>query len=637
MCGIAGIIGEWPGVDLEGFRDESLRAMQHRGPNGAGAMCVHAGRLVPVHDGPIPSGASALLLHRRLSILDLTEAGAQPMADPEGRHALVFNGEIYNFEALRAKLGLEESALRSKSDTEVLLYWLKSGGDLGQLVGMFAFAFLDLPHGSLQLARDAYGIKPLFVTLRDGALAFASDIRVLLTLPGVSRRLDRTEVLEVFRWGAPFPGRQSILSDLLTVQPGESLRVDLLAPHRPEWAKWCSPSPAETYEEPFAQAVRDVREAFLESVSLHLKSDVRVGTALSGGIDSSSIVMAMRHLQGDSVEIHTVSHIASAPGKSEEKWIDVVNAACRATPHKVRPTAEELAADLDDMILYQGEPFYGTSIYAQYRVFRMAQQAGLTVMLDGQGADEILAGYEHYVEPYLAGLLRAGRWRRYASLVRLPEVRSKARFLAQGLILLPWRPPRAIRGCYRRGWGGLPEWMLLGRTTPEYDHRRERSRLAAGRGLKGSLVDSVETGLVNLLRYEDRNSMRFSIESRVPFLSKRFTNLILSMPADYIYGPAGQSKYVFREAMRGIVPDVILNRRDKIGFENDEAEWLWAARHWAEAILRAAEGRSAFISAGKLGRSWRAFLGGARSPRFTKALWGSLIYLRWLQLFEARD
>ena len=641
MCGIAGIVGRLDSVDLCGFREAAYGIMARRGPNSRGAACVRDGRLGPVNEGPIPPDTSCLLVHTRLAILDLTQAGAQPMIDAAGRSALVFNGEIYNHGQLRQDLGLQQAELRGTSDTEVLFHWLRrhsKGQDFKELVGMFALGFVDLEQGSLLLLRDYYGIKPLFVARRERYLAFASDLRVLLALPGTSREVDRTKALEALRFGgAPLPGRQCILKGIECVLPGEALAADLGHPQSGACRRWYKPCGEVTYAKPFGAAVKELREAFLESVRLHLKADVSVGCALSGGIDSSAIVMAMRLILGKKGDIHTVSHIARQSSLDEERWIDIVNRAAGATGHKVIPVPEQCAEDLDDLIREMGEPFGTTSVYAQYCVFREAKRQGLTVMLDGQGADETLGGYASYMTNYLWELFCQGRWGRGLGILGSEHVRAKSTLGYQLSRLVYYHVPPAV--AHRLGWwmrrGGSPRWLTSHGPSEEAQQQEEVYRRRWQVGLKAGLADSVITILGDLLRYEDRNSMRFSIESRVPFLSNRFADLVLSMPPHFIIGPRGQTKYVFREAVRGLVPDAIIERKDKIGFQNDDAQWLRRLAPWVEQLLGASEDRSRLIDTRILREEWERFLRGA--SRRSVLLWSAFLYLRWLEIYGAAD
>jgi asparagine synthase (glutamine-hydrolysing) len=280
-------------------------------------------------------------------------------------------------------------------------------------------------------------------------------------------------------------------------------------------------------------------------VRLHLRSDVPLGISLSGGIDSSAIVCAARHIQGPSAEIHSFSFIADDPRISEARWVDRAAQASGATVHRVHLQSRDLLESLNEVIAAQDEPFVSTSIFAQWCIFRAARDAGVKVLLDGQGADELLAGYHPYIAARIASLVRCGRLLEAARLFTRTRSARGASPAAVGRNLL--------RSMMRRnGWAGQPRDVLRRR-----------------------LVESVRTSsLPMLLRYQDRNSMAFSVESRLPFLHADLARFTLSLPEEHLIDGAGVTKCVFRRAMRGIVPDEILNRRDKIAFNTPESRWL---------------------------------------------------------------
>ncbi len=632
MCGIAGIVGTWDRADLTAFRDRALSLMECRGPDGWGAMAVRNGACIDVSHGAVPADTRVLFVHRRLAVLDPSSAGAQPMIDHNGAAAMTYNGEVYNYDALRAQLAHPATSYRGSSDSEVVLRWLASGNDASAFTGMFALAWVDVTRGTVSLVRDAFGIKPLFIARAGNAVAFASDPRVLLNLPSVATSVDHVRLGEFLRYAAvTSSGARTAFASVEQLPPGGCLRIDV-ATGRAEQSQWNLAPAVSRFTGSFAQATAQVREAFIESTRLHLKSDVRVGCALSGGIDSSAVACTMRLLLGSSGEIHAVSHIASEAGYSEERWIDLAAQAARATVHKVHPLPEDLPADLDDLILSQGEPIAGTSLYAQYRVFAKARAVGLTVMLDGQGADELLAGYTYY-RAYLAReRISEGRLRAAWQVLRGADARGVLKALGVPMLTartyLPTRIADSLGGF--TGRPALPAWVrLLHRS--EYYSVQDRHRKRRGASLQAALRDSMETSLQGLLRYEDRNSMRFSIESRVPFLERDLVALLQSMPSEFLIGPSGQTKYVFREAMRGIVPDAILDRRDKVGFENDEARWLLACRAWASEVVQRAESRTGTVDGARLKGAWQQFLSQPRAA-LARRLWATLLYLRWTEL-----
>jgi asparagine synthase (glutamine-hydrolysing) len=632
MCGIAGIIGP-PAADLDALLD----ALAHRGPDDRGWLSLRGG-VSTVGRGSVQAG-DVVLLHRRLSILDLSPAGAQPMATPDGNFALVFNGEIYNHVELREELQREGVAFRSRCDTEVLLHLLVRWGPAGlrRAVGMFALALLDVRRRCILLARDFFGIKPLYYTHGGGAFAFASEIKALLRLPFVRRETDAQRLYEYLRFGSTDHGEATLLAGVRQVPAGHYLEVALDRPQATEPVRYWSLDLDDRLDLSFDEAAVRLRELFLDSVRLHLRSDVPVGAALSGGIDSSAIVAAMRAV-APRAEIHAFSFVADDPALSEERWIDLAGSRAGAVIHKVRAAPEELLDDLDALVRVQDEPFGSTSIYAQYRVFREARRAGVPVMLDGQGADEMLAGYRPYLAARLASLLRQGRPVAALRFLRKAGAQSGTggarRLLLQAGSLLC--PPACKALAHRLlGEGLMPAW-LDGAWFRARGVAAPPARADSPEVLREQLVRTLTTtSLPMLLRYEDRNSMAWSVESRVPFLTPELVRFVLRLPEDYLVAPDGTSKNVFRRAMRGLVPDEVLDRRDKIGFATPEQRWLTVLRPWVEATLNGERARAiSALRPAALRCEWDAVLAG-RKP-FDFRVWRWLNLIRWVERFDVR-
>ena len=578
----------------------------------------------------------AALVHNRLSIIDLSECGHQPMYSQDGRYSIVYNGEIYNHLELRAELETLGHSFRSRSDTEVLLRCYLQWGKqcLERLTGMFAFAVLDLWEQQLFLARDFFGIKPLYFTQWRGGIAFASEIKALLTLPGIQRNANPQRVYDYLRFGLTDHGQETLFAGIHQLPAAHYLHLRGRADEIPEAVRYWRLAP-QRREITFEAAAAELRSRFLDSVRLHLRSDVPVGAALSGGIDSSSIVMAMRHLE-PSLELHAFSYVADDPGLTEERWVDLVGSASGAQVHKLRTYPEELVDDLDALIRAQDEPFGSTSIYAQYRVFQLAHQAGIKVMLDGQGADELLGGYRPFVAARAASLVRQNRWHellkfvRYASQRRGHHELPLLHYLAS--VLLPDRVQETLRRATRRG--APPEW-LDDTWFRAHGVRTGSKGYAPGREvLRAQLLRQVtETSLPMLLRFEDRNSMAWSIESRVPFLTTGLADFVLSLPEEYVIGPDGTSKAVFRTAMRGIVPDAVLDRRDKIGFATPESMWMTAIAPKVEAALRSdTAARCHAFNLPKVQREWEDIRTGRRP--YDLRVWRWLNLVRWADLLD---
>jgi len=655
MCGIAGLISAPPIRPARTLISRVLDCLAHRGPDDQGWLRFSRDRVrvgsapaeIDEQAGSVAAADGAVyLLHRRLAILDLTETGHQPMSTADGRYHIVFNGEIYNYLELRRELEAMGYRFRSTSDTEVLLNGFAAWGRevLARLVGMFAFAVLDTRQRRLFLARDFFGIKPLYyatVPARAGSVrfAFASEIKALLELPGIGRHIDADRLYLYLRFGLTSHGSQTLFADVQQLPPGHYLDLSLDDPRMAEPVCYWRPEVDQPADLSFESAADRLRELFVESVQLHLRSDVPVGSALSGGIDSSSIVMAMRAVQGSDLELHTFGYVADDPAINEERWIRRVGRVAEATVHTVRPTPEELVADLDALIDCQDEPFSSTSLYAQRRVFELAHGAGIKVMLDGQGADELLAGYRPLLAARLASLLRQGKWGQAATFAcrasRLPDSGGlRSLFRAVGLLL-----PAGLKDKARSLVGEelVPDWLngrwFADRGVQPRSLRCGQHRSRSSDVLREQLYQILtETSLPMLLRYEDRNSMAFSIESRVPFLTPALVNFVFSLPEAYLMGSDGLGKAVFRRAMRGLVPDDVLDRRDKIGFATPEQQWLGTLQPWVEQVLRSDAARQIpALNRQAMERQWQAVLNGR--ARFDSHVWRWVNLIRWVERF----
>jgi asparagine synthase (glutamine-hydrolysing) len=354
--------------------------------------------------------------------------------------------------------------------------------------------------------------------------------------------------------------------------PAHWFSLDLRSGKASAPKQWWVPSVVERHGWRFDDAAQQVREQFLTNIRLHLRSDVLVGAALSGGIDSSAVVCAMRYVEPD-MPIHTFSYIAEGSDVNEEYWVDRVNAHVGAIPHKVTVSAEDLARDMDDLICTQGEPFGSTSIYAQYRVYQLAKEAGVTVTLDGQGADEMLAGYLGYPGQRLRSLIETGQFRSAWEFWKNWSVwPGRSRMLAAKYFVSELTDG-FLYSFLRKldGKPNVPDWInmkpfLENGVVLMKPRLRPRSSHKGRRVIDELALSLTQRGISSLLRHGDRNSMRFSVESRVPFLTLDMVNLLLSMPEEYLISQGGETKSVFRAAMRGVVPDDILDRKDKIGF-----------------------------------------------------------------------
>jgi len=592
MCGFAGIVS-LSSIEINSDILQSIGdALNNRGPDDLGFLAWSGKEEARVskYFEPIEDNL-VTFIHRRLSVLDLSPGGWQPMGTVDGRYYIIFNGEIYNYLELQNKLKDLGYSFNSHSDTEVLLAaYAQWGSDaLNSLVGMFAFAILDTLKKELFLARDCFGIKPLYYTYYQNGLVFASEIKAILKIPGIDRRVNPQRLYDYLRSGLTDYGSETLFANIKQLPPAHFLKVSLDRPQQPQIHRYWQLETSQHSQLSFSDAASCLRQLFLKNINLHLRSDVPVGAALSGGIDSSAIVMAMRHLNPNQ-EIHTFSYIAEDKALSEEKWVDLALQKAGTIGHKVQPLPTELISDLDRLIELQDEPFGSTSIYAQYRVFQTAKQAGIKVMLDGQGADELLGGYRPYIAARFASLLRQGKWidasQFWQKALKLPEMTQKSLLMQAAKLLLPPSLQVPLRQLVKKDV--MPIWL-----NSKWFADRE---LGIDTGSTHSSSEEIlreqlyyactKISLPMLLRYEDRNSMAHSIESRVPFLTPALVEFIFSLPEQFIIANDGTSKAIFRQAMRGIVPDPILDRKDKIGFATPEQSWLTTLNPWVDRILQ---------------------------------------------------
>lgn len=565
MCGIAG------SINLTGRRinadrlARATRLLLHRGPDDEGYLSWSHGEAPRLSDDAeaVPPGA-VLMGHRRLAILDLSRAGWQPFINASSKLATIYNGEIYNFIELREQLQQTGAHFRSESDTEVLLeMWARGGRScLNRFIGMFAFCMLDLQAMKVSLVRDFFGIKPLYYCLDNDNFHFASEVLALLELSGISRRVNRARALDYLAYAETDLREETMIEGVKRVLPGEVITLSLNGSKRIESERyWTLPTPR-SREISHSDAAKELRTRFLESVSLHLRSDAKVGVALSGGVDSSAILAAIRHLKGDQIDIHSYSYVADEPSISEEKWADIAGRHARATMHKVRPTAEDFAAEVDAHILTNNEPMGFFNGFLGRRVYRNMQQDGLKVSLDGQGADELFAGYDGYYASALVTLLLSddypAAWRFNKRLSQLGFSSGLRTFIKQ---FLAAKAPGLAR---RVGKSPPLSWIRADiRSTLLTSRARREPNYTSTPDLFSALRTSTYTGLQRLLRCQDLNSMASSIESRVPFLTPQLAETAFTVPADFHIDEAGLRKALLRHALEGIAAKQTLRRQDK--------------------------------------------------------------------------
>ncbi len=500
------------------------------------------------------------------------------MTSHEGDHSIVFNGEIYNHRTLRSRLARQGFKARSTCDTEVLLelFARRDIACLDELDGMFAFVVLDRRSRRLTAVRDRFGIKPLYVLERSGEIAFASEIKQFLGFPGFRPRLDPGSAFDFLDSGSLDHGERTMFEGVRQLQPGTFMQIDLDT-RATRIRRWYSlPSPGSlrlTHEE----ATETYGRLLTESVHAHMIADVEVGSCLSGGLDSTSIVCLMREAAGRQSPISTVH--ASFPESNPDETGYAQIAAGRAEAELLRTTVapEDVAPLLRQVTWHQDEPVGDLSIMAQWRVFETARKAGIKVMLDGQGADEPLGGYHSCIPIRMGELLRRRRYTEYLRELIMGRLRHGfpvSREIARRV--LPDRLVRAMR--HGRGHRrALDASALHGR----FPDPRSKGADSYTEDLRAPGVDlgswchalTERLHLPRLLHWEDRNSMAHSIEARVPFLDHRLVEFTIGLGGEHkIVG--GRTKNILRNSMNGRIPDAIRDRHDKVAFATPQSAWL---------------------------------------------------------------
>jgi asparagine synthase (glutamine-hydrolysing) len=662
MCGIFGIWHtDGRQVDLHALR-RAVTSVRHRGPDDEGYLLVdtRSGRtllaggentrpelgLPPVEHfaGVIGERFDFALGFRRLSILDLSAAGHQPMCSNDGRHWLVFNGEVYNYIELRHELESAGHTFTTGTDSEVILAAYRRWGPecLSRFNGMWALAIWDGEDRRLFLARDRFGVKPLYtVTSQPGTFAFSSEIKALVTSGVVPFRPRPDAVAGYVAEGrAPSHRRGETFFDGVQELPGGHYA---LVDHDGRRAKryWWLPVDA-AEEAPHERAVPEYRRLFTDSVRLRLRADVPVGTCLSGGLDSSSIVAVAGHLMQTEHAVslerlgehqQTFSAVYHDEGRwNEREYIDRVLEHTGAAGNFVYPTFDRMVNDLDLLIWHQDEPFQSTSIFAQWCVMSLARELGVTVLLDGQGADEVLAGYGPY-NVWLGHLIMAGKLMqavREAREVREVAGTSTLPLLARALApQLPSPVLRRIRGA--RVSSAVSRSGLQSELAGLYESRQSASGEAYEdmRDLNEHLARLLlEDSLPNLLRYEDRNSMAFSIEARVPYLDYRLVEYVFKM-APHLRIHEGWTKWLHRAAFVDMLPPEVVWRRDKVGFETPEQLWFRAGKTQLLDLLSSGEGAD-YLNLDQARREAPRLIDAGE----TAQVWRWINLVSWLRLFR---
>jgi len=589
VCGIAGILSSTPMNSLPAEINRMNIAAAHRGPDDSGVALFKSDGSCISGKGELAEGEwTAGLGHQRLAIIDLSPAGHQPMSDPSGRYWVVYNGEVYNYLELRIELKSLGWRFRTATDTEVILYgYLQWGPEcLNRFNGMWAFVILDRETGDLFCARDRFGIKPFHYFLAPGKFAFASEIKQLMALPWISKAPNRRVLADLFLWGLETHTEETFFEGIKVLPASHYMMIsseDVLR-GRLEPVRYWRPVPGEPLGQ--TEAIERFRELFLDSVRLRLRSDVRVGVTLSGGLDSSSVVCAAG-LVG--VDVPGGGRLAAFnveyedEGCSERLHAEIAAGRAGAELTVLNPAVEFLSEDWESFIRHMEQPVPGFSYFSNFNIYRTIREHGTRVVLNGQGGDELLFGYERYRTYYLLFALKAFRFGQALEEIRNAGHHGNMPLRGQMLYglyfsfpgLRAWRRRRLVRPVLKRDFY---------REYAEKDDELVKSATYRNR-ISMQTEEVFRYQLPHLLHHEDRMSMASSVETRLPFLDYRLYELVLSLPMESLLHK-GWSKYLLREAMGGVLPDEIRWRTDKMGFETPTKRMINAKMPLFRSLLR---------------------------------------------------
>lgn len=579
MCGIAGIINlENKPVDCS-LLQKMAGSLSHRGPDDEQFVVFDSTKsrwsLFRRDNSPQFEGDIGFS-HSRLSIIDLSSNAAQPMSDEDGQVWIIHNGEVFNYLELKDELLKRGYVFRTSSDTEVILKaYMEWGQDcLSKFNGMWAFVIYDMRKKVIFAARDRFGIKPLFYHFEKNCFSFASEIKALLLLPWIRRQPHLPAVKDYLYYSRVDTSEFSFFKDIRSLKPGYCFSLHIREKSQILEKKWWDlRDNIQEYQEDEEEIYGTFRNLLLESIKLRLRSDVPVGTCLSGGLDSSAIVSLANPLLKEGFQ-RTFSILQPTHPQDETPYINRLIDKFNVSAKKKIIDGHDLKKDLKQLIRSHDEPFTSTSMYAQWKVFELAKSSGVTVTLDGQGADETLAGYPYFKMVFWSELLRAARLSTFFKELYLDSKtipRTGLNFLMAFSGFFPHRKMIGLAKIkdpqYRTSW--INKEYFKGVSLP---HSTLEKKFASPLNQRLYEVFSCD-GLPALLRYADRNSMAHSLESRMPFMDYRLVSFLFSLPSKFKIRN-GFTKFIMRQALKNDVPDFILNRRDKVPFLTSEALWF---------------------------------------------------------------
>jgi asparagine synthase (glutamine-hydrolysing) len=644
MCGISGILKlNGSSVELLDAARKMNSTLRHRGPDGEGFLLLDDSENIITaftEDTPneiysagfphspktssaqINSALRFVLGHRRLAIQDLSPAGHQPLCSQDESLWITFNGEIYNHIELRAELENFGHRFFTHTDTEVILAAYKQWGKecLHRFNGMWAFVIWDKKANLLFGSRDRFGVKPFYYYKDNTIFTFASEQKALLKNPFVKTGINPAAVADYFVAGEIEYGEESFFKNIIELFPGCAFEIQLSSGEFKKYPWYSLPEKedkADFSEAQYKRYIEQTRELLVDAIRIRLRADVPVGSCLSGGIDSSAIVGIIGDLVsknekvniGEKLKLFTA--VFDEANIDERKWAAEMVKRTGAEWHTVQPKPEEFVRDIKDLLYCQDVPIWSTSTYAQFRVMKLVHETGIRVVLDGQGGDELFAGYFPYYIPFWSELRSNGESaRRKSEMKAYGEGASKYRIremLKQRTV--PSLPPKLQMSIQRNYFPDI-NYLDDNLVSEFISNRKQKS---APKTLNEALrSEFVNTRLKGYLKCEDRCSMWHSVESRTPFSEDHhLIEAVFQMPGTMKIRD-GVTKYLLREAAAPFIPDTIKNRRDKMGYATPNNKWITELKDQLRPYFE--QDLSGYIEKKKLLRDYDAFFSIANKP-----------------------
>ncbi|GEO09903.1 asparagine synthase (glutamine-hydrolyzing) [Segetibacter aerophilus] len=551
MCGISGIINKSnKAVDYERIKNIN-DLVSHRGPNGEGFFLAE----------------NIAFGHRRLSIIDLSDAGKQPMTYNE-RYTITFNGEIYNYIEIREQLELLGYIFTSHTDTEVILAaWDKWKEDCFTMFnGMWSFAIYDKIERTVICCRDRFGVKPFYYVNNDEYFVFGSEIKQCLPFLKANE-VNLPILIDYLALNITDHSTETFFKNVLTLKGGHYLKYSLVNNEYLIKQFYCISINNDLSNIKYNEASAQFKKEFERSINWRLRSDVTVGTCLSGGLDSSFIaaVAAKKHYSVTNTSFKAITAEAIDDEVNEVNYAKIVSTTANLDLHVTKPSSDDFWSEIDNIIRLHEEPFGGPSIAMQYFVMKEAKYAGITVLLDGQGGDETLLGYPRYVAAMMKGKGLLGKIKILRSASSNYNTSIKDLFRIYFYFTSSLVRKRRIKLKYKNikaEYLKCANWSFIDQLAAKFANINDLQKF-----------EITVSQIPQLLKWEDKNSMYYSIETRLPFLDWQLLEFNLSLPPQHKI-KEGWSKYLIRENMQGLLPEEIAWRRKKLGFNAPIRSWL---------------------------------------------------------------